>query len=285
MKLIVVSGLSGSGKSTALRTLEDMGYYCIDNLPAALLLEFALQMKRRPPGTPRDAAVGIDARNLEEDLQRVPDILRQLAAEGVASELVFLTAADDALYKRFSETRRKHPLSGNRYSLADAIDKERFLLEPIVACADLIIDTSLTNIHQLRDQIRERVVGRKQGTLSLLFQSFGYKHGVPGDADFMFDTRCLPNPYWEPHLRPLTGLDTAVIDYLEAQPLVTRMYEDLQRLLDEWLPRFQADNRSYVSVAIGCTGGQHRSVYLVEKLAAHFRSSLGEVLTRHRELP
>lgn len=285
MKLILISGLSGSGKSTALRTLEDLGYYCIDNLPVPLLYEFAQQMQRRPIDNIRNSAVGIDARNLEEDLQEVPSILDKLKRDGIDCEVLFLTADDDALFKRFSETRRKHPLSGNRHSLADAIESERSRLEPIALRANLIIDTSLTNIHELRELVRERVYGRSRNAMSLLFESFGYKHGVPGDADFVFDVRCLPNPYWERQLRPLSGLDTAVINYLEAQPMVVDMINDLRTLLDRWLPCFEADNRSYVTVAIGCTGGQHRSVYAAEKLASHFRNTLsGSVLTRHREI-
>lgn len=286
MKLIIVSGLSGSGKSTALRTLEDLGFYCIDNLPAALLQPFAEQMVHgRAPGEPRNAAVGIDARNMEADLQQVPAILDRLSSAGVICEVLFLSADDNALFKRFSETRRKHPLSDNRRSLAEAIERERALLDPIATRADLVIDTSLTNIHELREEVRERVVGRTPRTLSLSFQSFGYKNGVPGDADFVFDVRCLPNPYWERHLRPLSGLDAAVVEYLDNQPAVRQMHADLAAFLERWLPRFEAENRSYVSVAIGCTGGQHRSVYMAEKLAEHFRGRIDNVLTRHRGLP
>lgn len=285
MKLILISGLSGSGKSTALRTLEDLGYYCIDNLPVPLLYEFAQQMQRRPVDSIRNSAIGIDARNLEEDLQQLPEILERLKKDGIDCEVLFLTADDDALFKRFSETRRKHPLSGSRHSLADAIESERARLEPIAANANLIIDTSLTHVHELRELVRERVFGRARNSMSLLFESFGYKHGVPGDADFVFDVRCLPNPYWERQLRPLSGLDAAVVDYLESQPMAVAMVGDLRDLLERWLPHFQAENRSYVTVAVGCTGGQHRSVYAVEKLAAHFRTlQSGSVLTRHREL-
>lgn len=284
MRLVIVSGLSGSGKSTALRTLEDLGYYCIDNLPAPLLYDFALQMQRRSGENATDAAVGIDARNLEADLREVPGILKKLKADGVECEVLYLHADDDALLKRFSETRRKHPLSGNRRSLGDAIQYERSLLDPIVANADLVIDTSLTNIHQLRDLVRERIVGRARTSLSILFRSFGFKHGVPGDADYVFDVRCLPNPYWEPHLRPLNGLDAAVIEYLEAQKEVVAMCADIERFLERWLPCFQQENRSYVSIAIGCTGGQHRSVYFAEKLSAAFAKRYDSVITRHREL-
>jgi len=284
MKLVIVSGLSGSGKSTALRTLEDMEYYCIDNLPAPLLHDFTLQMKRRGGETAINAAVGIDARNLEADLKEVPKILDKLSESGIDCDVLYLHADDEALFKRFSETRRKHPLSGNRRSLADAIQYERGLMEPIVARSDLVIDTSLTNIHQLRDLVKDRIVGRARDSLSILFRSFGFKHGVPGDADYVFDVRCLPNPYWEPHLRPLNGLDAAVIDYLESHTEVVKMSKDIKKFLERWLPSFQSENRSYVSVAIGCTGGQHRSVYLAQMLSTHFAKTYDNVITRHREL-
>ena len=284
MKLVIVSGLSGSGKSTALRTLEDLGYYCIDNLPAPLLQDFALQMQRRTGEAATDAAVGIDARNLEADLEDVPHILEKLTAAGIDCEVLYRHEDDNALFKRFSETRRKHPLSGNRRSLADAIQYERGLMEPIVARSDLVIDTSLINIHQLRDLVRDRIVGRARDGLSILFRSFGFKHGVPGDAAYVFELRCLPTPYWEPHLRPHNGLDAAVTDYLETQPEVTDMCQDIQQFLERWLPSFRAENRSYVSIALGCTGGQHRSVYFAEKLSTHFASRYDNVITRHREL-
>lgn len=284
MKLIIVSGLSGSGKSSALHTLEDLGFYCIDNLPLTLLYQFARQMTRRREAVYQNLAVGIDARNLEEDLQRFPKILKRLRASGFDCELFFFGADDAVLLKRFSETRRKHPLTRSGVSLAEAVRLERQLLEPISMRADMHFDTSRTNIHQLRDLIRERVVGRREGKMSLLFESFGYKHGVPSDADFVFDVRCLPNPHWEPHLRSLTGRDESVQEFLRGQPAVTQMQEDLKAFLSRWIPRFEADNRSYLTVAVGCTGGQHRSVYMVEQLAAHFRYRQEYVLTRHRDL-
>ena len=286
MKLIVVSGLSGSGKSVALHTLEDLGYYCIDNLPMNLLPAFAGELVDGPYASARKAAVAIDARNRAEDLGGFPLLLKDLRAMGVDCEVFFLQAEDDTLLKRFSETRRKHPLTSGDTSLREAIGRERTLLEPIAAAADLCLDSTHTNIHQLRDLVRSRVQ-REPGTLSLVFQSFGYKRGLPSDADFVFDIRCLPNPHWEPELRPLTGRDPRVAAFLEGQPQVKEMIEHLQGFLEAWLPRFQAGNRSYLTVALGCTGGQHRSVYMAERLAAHFRAKGDEgasVGIRHREL-
>ncbi len=285
MKLFVVSGLSGAGKSVALNTLEDMGYYCIDNLPANLLPAFANQMVA-PNGVPYDnAAVGIDARNPAQALEKFPAIIADLRSRGVACELLFLEADDPILIKRFSETRRRHPLTGDRVSLAEAIARERELLGELAEHADLRLDTSLTTLHQLRDLIRSRV-GLSVGiALSLLMESFGYKHGMPRDADFVFDVRCLPNPHWVPALRPLTGKDAPVAEFLAAAPLVDEMFESVRSFLEQWIPRFQADNRSYLTVALGCTGGQHRSVYLAERLGRYFQSQ-GEinVIVRHREM-
>ncbi len=283
MKLVIISGLSGSGKSIALHVLEDLGYYCIDNLPIGMLPALAEQLQAR--GDQREpVAVGIDARNLIDELQRFPAILDSLRKAGVYSEVLFLEAEDATLIKRFSETRRRHPLSSEETPLAEAILQERQLLEPVAAEARLLIDTTRTNVHQLRDLIRQRVEGAEAGGMSLLFESFGFKHGVPVDADFVFDIRCMPNPHWVPELRGLTGRDQAVVDYLEQHPDVTRMYDDIRGLLENWIPRFEADNRSYMTVAVGCTGGQHRSVYMVERLADHFRQQRQGVLCRHREL-
>ncbi len=283
MKLVIVSGLSGSGKSIALHVLEDLGYYCIDNLPVGMLPGLAEQLRQRP-GPAEPVAVGIDARNLIDDLQRFPAILADLREGGVTTEVLFLEAEDATLLKRFSETRRRHPLSSDETPLAEAIVQERRLLEPVAGEARLHIDTTQTNVHQLRDLIRQRVAGAADGQLSLLFESFGFKHGVPVDADFVFDVRCIPNPHWVPELRPLTGRDRAVAEYLEAHPEVHQMYEDIRDFLTTWIPRFEADNRSYMTVAVGCTGGQHRSVYLVERLSEHFRRLRAGVLSRHREL-
>ena len=283
MKLVIVSGLSGSGKSIALHTLEDLGYYCIDNLPTGLLSALAMELNQAP--RPIDnAAVGIDARNLPQGLQQFNRIIDQLHMQNIQSEILFLTCEADTLIKRFSETRRRHPLSNERLSLAEAIEFERRLLEPIAERADLFIDTSNSTIHQLRDLVHQRVQYRQRSRLSLLFESFGYKSGVPTDADFVFDVRCLPNPHWQQNLRPLTGRDEKVIVYLEGEPQVKQMCSELCAFLERWIPAFEADNRSYLTVAIGCTGGQHRSVYLAERLQRHFQDRYPDVACRHREL-
>ena len=285
MKLVIVSGLSGSGKSVALHTLEDLGYYCIDNLPTGLLGALALELKLAAPHPIDYAAVCIDARNLPQGLQQFNQILDQLQTQGIENEVLFLTCEADTLLKRFSETRRRHPLSNDRLSLTEAIESERNLLEPIAERADLFIDTSNTTIHQLRDLVHQRIKFRRKTRLSLLFESFGYKSGVPTDADFVFDARCLPNPHWQPGLRLLTGRDKEVIAYLEGESQVERMCSELCAFLDRWIPAFEADDRSYLTVAIGCTGGQHRSVYLVERLLRHFQDRYPDVASRHRELP
>ncbi|MGD8559330.1 MAG: RNase adapter RapZ [Gammaproteobacteria bacterium] len=284
MKLVVISGVSGSGKSNALHVLEDLDYYCIDNLPVGLLPAFAEQTQAAPNEAISHAAIGVDARNLPDDLHRFPLILEQLKNKGVVVEIIFLDAENNILLKRFSETRRKHPLTENELPLIEAIKKERALLEPIASRADLYIDTSRTNIYQLRDLIKERVSGTSSQSISLLFESFGFKHGVPTDADFVFDARCLPNPHWEPDLRSYTGLDQPVIDYLKEYSVVDEMQTDIRQFLETWIPRFEAENRSYLTVAIGCTGGQHRSVYLAHQLAEFFRRSRDNVSIRHRDL-
>lgn len=285
MKLVIISGLSGSGKSVALHTLEDMGFYCIDNLPIGLLADFGRHITESPTKLFDRYAVGIDARNVTADLSQFPDILDELKARNIRSEIVFLQAADDTLIKRFSETRRRHPLSLPNISLAEAIKRETELLSPILARADLVIDTSTTNVHQLRDLVRNRLDRRGDSRLSLLFTSFGFKHGIPKDADFVFDVRCLPNPHWEPRLRPLTGRDADVRDYLEDHSSVQQMYANIRDFIAQWLPSFEREGRSYLTVAIGCTGGQHRSVYLTERLGAHFQQeSDNSTIIRHREL-
>lgn len=285
MKLIVVSGLSGSGKTIALQALEDMGIYCIDNLPFKLLPSLATHLLSAARLQQKDAAVGIDARNLADDFESFPEILAQIRAQGIQCEIVFLTADDQTLLKRFSETRRKHPLSSATVPLNEAIAAERRLLAPMAADPDWHLDTSHTTVHQLRVLVRERMGRGGETRLSLLFQSFGYKHGLPPDADFVFDVRCLPNPYWEPRLRPYTGLEADVMAFLEQQPAVTQMFESICSFLDTWIPSFETENRSYMTVAVGCTGGYHRSVYLVDRLAKHFGARRDNVLARHRELP
>ena len=284
MNLVIISGLSGSGKIIALHTLEDIGFYCVDNLPVGLLSGFASEMRDQRLVSGDKVAVSIDARNHPEQLNRFPDIIAELKNRDTRCKILYLQAENSTLLKRFSETRRKHPLSGIDLPLADAIDEERKLLAPIAANADLLIDTSHTNLHQLRDLVRECLGGDKDARFSLLLRSFGYKHGIPADADLVFDARCLPNPHWQANLRSLTGLDKDVISFLEKETMVQEMYNDLESFLSTWIPRFKADNRSYLSIAIGCTGGQHRSVYLVDRLAKNLGKQAGDVVVRHREL-
>lgn len=283
MKLIIVSGLSGSGKTVALHTLEDLGYYCIDNLPASLLGSLAAELKQLTHPVER-VAVGIDARNLPHSLQQFSEVVDELNRQGTKSEILYLTCETSALLRRFSESRRPHPLRDSQLSLAESIKKEQALLEPIARQADLFIDTSRTTVHQLRHQVLMRMDKRQENRLSLLFESFGYKHGIPNDADFVFDSRCLPNPHWQPVLRPLTGMDPEVAAFLEGQPQVEEMYRHIRDFLANWVPAFERDHRSYLTTAIGCTGGQHRSVYLVERLARHFRDQYPLVSARHREI-
>jgi len=284
MRFLVISGLSGSGKSIALQSLEDLDFYCVDNLPLGLLLSFAQTVMTADRLGHESIAVGIDARNLSSDMGSFPAILDEIRKLGFGCEVVFLEAGDAVLKKRFSETRRKHPLTDERTSLGEAIKAERKLLELIEKCADIRIDTSLSNVHQLRALIRDYVRVDVTPQVSIQFMSFGFKQGVPGDVDFVFDVRCLPNPYWDPKLRTLGGTDQAVIDFLSAQASVNQMFEDLAGFLQRWIPEFDKENRSYLSIAIGCTGGQHRSVYLVERLEARFRSLNKHVIVRHRDL-
>jgi UPF0042 nucleotide-binding protein len=285
MKFVVVTGLSGSGKSVALNTLEDLGFYCIDNLPSFLLESFADALIADRAPRFQETAIGIDARNPAEDLRGVPPVVQRLRAAGIAAEIVFLEADDDVLVQRFSETRRRHPLTNAETGLGQAIRRERELLEPFQSGADLRIDTTRSNLHDLRDLMRRRVAERPRGEMSILFESFGFKRGVPRDVDLVFDARCLPNPHWQPNLRPLTGRDAEVASFLEREPRVPQLLEEITRFLEQWIPCFREEGRSYLTVAIGCTGGQHRSVYLTERLAAHFRAREPRVLLVHRELP
>lgn len=283
-RLVVVSGLSGSGKSVALRTLEDLDCYCVDNLPSDLLPDFVRSVLEGVD-RPQRLAVGIDVRNRREDLGHLPQALAEVGSMGIEHQLVFLDTRDEALLKRYSETRRRHPLSHAGLPLADAIAEERRLLRPLVALADRVIDTSELNVHQLRRLIiTELGTGRAPG-LSILLESFAYRRGVPTDADFVFDARCLPNPHWNPGLRPLSGRDAAVRQHLDAEPTVGLYFDQVAAFLDTWLPRFESDTRSYVTIAFGCTGGRHRSVYLAERLADHLRAGgRQQVVSFHREL-
>ncbi len=284
MKLIIVSGLSGSGKSIALDTLEDCGYYCIDNLPVALVEKLIEQVIGADDQTYRKTAIGIDSRANSKSLAIFPDTLSLMQTLNIDYEIVFLQADQKTLLKRFSETRRKHPLTNANLSLSEAINFERQLLEPVADHADLIIDTSWTNVHELRELIRVRVGLKNNQVLSIFFQSFGFKNGIPLDTDFVFDARCLPNPHWEPALRNLTGKEPPVIQFLDNLPVVREYLNDITAFLHRWLPNFEAENRSYFSISIGCTGGRHRSVYLAENLANNFRSTAYHILVGHREL-
>jgi UPF0042 nucleotide-binding protein len=282
-QLIIISGRSGSGKSTALDQLEDDGYYCIDNLPIALLPSLVQEANREEFSHFHGTAVCIDARNALQDLERFGAIVDSLP-ESIETQILFLDAQDSALIKRFSETRRRHPLSGESMPLADAIEKERHLLAPISTAATLVLDTSQMTIYELRDSIKQRLLGHSGGTMSLLFQSFGFKRGVPVDADVVFDVRMLPNPHWVRELRLKTGLDDEVREFLESQPMTDELYADIYAYLERWLPHYRASNRSYMTVALGCTGGQHRSVYLADRLFRAYREHFPDIHIRHREL-
>jgi RNase adapter protein RapZ len=284
MRLLVVSGLSGSGKSVALDMLEDLDFYCVDNIPAGLLPGFIAYTVRTSEAPYRQTAVGLDVRNRPEDLAEVPRLVASLGKSGIACEMLFLRADNATLLKRFSETRRRHPLSRAGMGLQEALEQERRLLAPLHNAADLTIDTSRLSVHELRELIRERVVEKRNAGPSLLFQSFAYRHGVPDDADFVFDARALPNPYWDPALRELSGRDAAVARFLDHEEDVGRFFADVRDFIERWLPSLVRSNRSYLTVAVGCTGGQHRSVYLAERLAAHFTSAHGQALIRHRDL-
>lgn len=282
MRLVVISGRSGSGKSTALHVLEDVGFTCIDNLPATLLPALVQQLDQHPQS--QSFAVSIDARNTWQELQQFPELLSKAKIPGLRCEILFLDARSPILIQRFSETRRKHPLSGETTDLKEAIALERQYLEPIANSADLTIDTSSLTLHQLRDLVKQRIVGNESPGMALQFQSFGFKRGIPVDVDLVFDVRCLPNPYWKPHLRSYSGQDQPVIEFLEGQEDVNEMYDDISQYLRRWLPKFSANNRSYFTVAIGCTGGQHRSVYLSERLYETFKGDYQNTQVRHREL-
>ena len=277
MQLFLISGLSGSGKSVALKTLEDAGFYCVDNLPAELLPGLIEQLM---PAGYQNVAVSVDVRNAHS-VQVLPSLLLQLMQRDLAVHVLYLDAQTDTLVKRFSETRRLHPLSNGVRTLPECVAYERELLAEISSIGHHI-DTSDLDANALRAWIKQ-FIQVDRARLALLFESFGFKHGIPLDADLVFDVRCLPNPYYNPALRPLTGNDAAVIEFLENTPATQDMFGDIRNFLERWLPCYIADNRSYLTVAIGCTGGQHRSVYFAEKLARHFEGQQ-QVLVRHREL-
>ena len=282
MKLQIVSGLSGSGKTIALQVLEDLGYYCIDNLPLELLSELVEKSLSKRVDSDK-IAVGIDARTAGNNFSNFSDILQTIQQKNIQYDVLFLSAKTPILLKRFSETRRKHPLSNTHTSLEEAIIHEKCLLQGIQQEANQKIDTSVSNSHQLRHNIKQLVTLNNQPIMALQFLSFGFKHGLPDDMDLMFDMRCLPNPHWEPHLRALTGKDSAVIEFLDQQGECHDMFNDIKDYIQKWLPCYEQNNRNYLTIAIGCTGGQHRSVYMVEKLAHEFKQQREAVIARHKE--
>lgn len=284
-RLIVISGRSGSGKSAALHALEDQGFYCVDNLPADLLPGLIDSLRNNSCEQPPPIAISIDARNIPGALSHFASVYHDITEkQGVECDIIFLDADDTTLLKRYSSTRRRHPLSNTRYSLEEAIQRETSILEPISLLADLRIETNTLSLHNLRSTIRQRVLGRQEYGLSLQLHSFGFKHGVPTDADYVFDVRCLPNPYWDESLRSFTGKDQPVIDFLKEQAAVEQMINDIYTFIERWLPDFDAGNRSYMTIAIGCTGGQHRSVFVSEALAQRFQKTHANTQVRHREI-
>lgn len=281
MKFVVVSGRSGSGKSTALNMLEDMGFYCVDNLPASLLPSMAEKLREYEPGK---IAVGIDARNMPTDLVRFAELHARIP-KNIELQVIYLDAKEETLIKRFAETRRKHPLSNEKVSLLEALEEESKQLDTIASLAHLTIDTSEMNLYDLRDFIRTRIdSSASSNTLSLMFQSFGYKKNIPIDSDIVFDVRCLPNPHWEESLRNYTGNDQAVIDFLNRSKDVQQMLADVSNYLEKWIPLYEATDRRYITVSIGCTGGQHRSVFMASQLQKAFQQKYNDVKVRHREL-
>jgi UPF0042 nucleotide-binding protein len=278
VELIIISGRSGSGKSVALRVLEDLGYYCVDNIPVNLLPSLVRSVSENYD----KIAVSIDVRNLPKQQEEFNDILEYLP--GFANPTLFYLDSDDqTLIKRFSETRRLHPLSINNLPLDLAIKEEKQLLDVLNTSADMVIDTTDLSVHQLAEAIRERILGKKDKQLIITFLSFGFKHGMPKDADYVFDARFLPNPHWEPDLKPLTGLDQPVQEYLAGHSIVQKFTWQIQTFVQTWLPHLERNNRSYLTIAIGCTGGQHRSVYLAQTIGESFQRSHSNVQIRHRE--
>jgi len=283
LKFFIISGTSGSGKTIALQVLEDLGFYCIDNMPASLIPEMATRALDNHDNS-QNFAISIDSRN-QDFIGDLESSFASLESLNIEFRVIFLDADDFTLLKRFSETRRKHPLSDKHTSLAEAIAKERKLLDYLSNIAHRHVNTSTTTPHELRSIIRDDSAIANDQSLTLLFQSFGFKYGPPIDADYVFDVRCLPNPHWQAELKPLTGLDAPVQKFLSEQPLCNDMYEQIRDFIGQWLPHFNNDNRNYITVAIGCTGGQHRSVYLCNLLRSHFSHDTSiQTLVRHREL-
>jgi UPF0042 nucleotide-binding protein len=284
MRLVVISGHSGSGKTSALNILEDVGFTCVDNLPSSLLPELIHQLREDSSDPELKLAVGIDARNLVGDLTKIPKMLSTIENSGVQVDVIFLKAQRTDLLRRYSETRRKHPLSTDEIGLKEAIDLEENIISPIAQIASLTIDTSGLTLHQLRDLVKNTIVPKAEQQMTILFESFGFKQRIPNGSDFVFDVRCLPNPYWKTELRTQTGHDPGVITFLESQIDVASMLADIIGYLTRWIPKFEANNRSYLTVSIGCTGGQHRSVYIANRLHEHFSQQYNFVQVMHKEL-
>ncbi len=282
MNFVIVSGLSGSGKTMALNTLEDNGYYCIDNLPLSLLPALfqssSIMMREK-------VAIGVDVRSREMGLKKIPDDVKKIREQGHKVTLLYLHAEEQILHKRYNETRRKHPLTNNQISLTQALQRETVMMAPIRIAADFEIDTTYTNIYQLSNFLRSRVCNDTDGNLSLMFQSFGFKHGIPSSTDFMFDVRCLPNPYWISEIRQYNGAHSEIANWLETHESVLEMKNDLIHFTQKWIPSFIENQRAYLTVSIGCTGGRHRSVYITEQLAHYFRQQYASDVTLfHREI-
>jgi len=299
MKLIIISGRSGSGKSTAIQVLEDIGFYCIDNLPAALLPETinylqSIDKKNLFDNTAdtkthsdNKIALCIDARNPAEHLEKLPEIISTLKLNNKLIfdiDLIYLDATDERLIQRYSATRRRHPMANHVQGLQSSIEYENSVLAPIADLASIRIDTTHLSLYELRDVIKYRVADRKEQNLSLQFISFGFKHGVPLDSDIVYDLRMLPNPYWQPHLRSFNGTQQPIQEFLAQEPLVNDMISDIRQFIEKWLPEFRTNNRSYVTIALGCTGGQHRSVYIAEQLTNYFLPLMDNVSVYHREI-
>lgn len=280
MRLIIISGRSGSGKTVVLHALEDLGFYCIDNLPLALVPKLEQEIGAAHPLV----AVSIDARNFPKDLTHFKSMMDALKQSGKQCEILYLEAGEKTLLKRYSETRRKHPLTNSQTTLNEAIRQEQILLSPIASLADFTLDTSDISHQALQGIMRDRIAQYSGQSIQLLFQSFGFKRGLPSEADFIFDLRCLPNPYWQPELRALTGLDKSVMDFLKDTPAFHQMFQDILNFLEKWISQFEKDNRSYLTIALGCTGGRHRSVYMAEALSQKFREKIPQTQVRHREL-
>jgi UPF0042 nucleotide-binding protein len=279
VKLTIISGTSGAGKSVALRVLEDIGYYCVDNLPINLLFPFI----QNTEDSEQPVAVSLDVRNIPPTEEELDELLESLRKH-CELEILFLDASSTKLIKRYSESRRLHPLTQQCLTLMEAVKAEKVMLQPLAAAADLKIETGELTIYQLSDLIKKRLLGTRSSELVLVFESFGFKYGLPRDVDYVFDVRFLPNPHWEPELRPLTGLDLPVQEYLSSNAMVNKLESQITDFIGTWLPELERNNRSYVTIAIGCTGGQHRSVYLAQKLAKNFSEQRHNIQIHHREM-